>query len=88
MRLSCLAMASRFELVLHGSDPVHLRAAGEEALAEIVRLDQALSIYRPDSSFSRINARAAAEPAWANWTYDPAVFAPMTEQELREEGWE
>lgn len=29
-----------------------------------------------------------ADPAWANWTYDPAVFAPMTEQELREEGWE
>ena len=29
------AMATRFELVLHGDDPVALRAAGEEALDEI-----------------------------------------------------
>ena len=32
------AMATRFEVVLYGDDPVGLRAAGEEALDEIERL--------------------------------------------------
>ena len=55
-------MATRFELVLHGDDPVRLRAAGEEALREIERLDAQLSLYRPDSEVCWINARAAREP--------------------------
>jgi thiamine biosynthesis lipoprotein len=33
-------MATRFEIVLHGENPVALRAAGEEALTEIERLDR------------------------------------------------
>ena len=32
-------MATRFELVLHGGNPSSLRAAGEEALEEIERLE-------------------------------------------------
>lgn len=59
--LACHAMATRFELVLQGHDPVSLRAAGEEAIREIERLEAQLSIYRPDSELSRINARAAQE---------------------------
>ena len=62
VRLALQAMATRFELVLHGEADVRLRAAGEEALAEIQRLDAQLSFYRPSSEISRINARAAAGP--------------------------
>lgn len=52
-------MATRFELVLHGDDPVRLRAIGEEALDEIDRIEQLLSIYRPTSELSEINRLAA-----------------------------
>jgi prevent-host-death family protein len=26
-------------------------------------------------------------PGWSNYTYDPAVFAPMSESEIAAEGW-
>ena len=55
------AMATRFEIVLHGSDPAALRAAGEEALDEIDRLESQLSLYRPGSEIAQLNARAARE---------------------------
>jgi FAD:protein FMN transferase len=55
-------MATRFELVLHGDDPVRLRAAGEEALAEIERLERLLSFYRSDSEITAVNRRAFGEP--------------------------
>jgi thiamine biosynthesis lipoprotein len=57
--LSTHAMATRFELVLYGADEVRLRAAGEEALAEIERLEAQLSAYRADSEMSWINCHAA-----------------------------
>src|SRR5437868_3350923 len=56
------AMATRFEIVLHGDDPVALRAAGEEALGEIDRLESQLSLYRNTSEVSHLNARAAHQP--------------------------
>lgn len=28
------------------------------------------------------------DPAWRDFSYDPAVFAPMSDEELKEEGWE
>lgn len=62
MRLSLHAMATRFELVLHGEDPVFLRAAGEEALQEIERLEAQLSFYRPDSEIAWLNRHAAKAP--------------------------
>lgn len=71
VQLACQAMATRFELVLHGDDPVHLRAAGEEALAEIVRLEARLSFYRPTSDLSRINRQAADAPV----AVEPWLFA-------------
>ena len=70
VRLALQAMATRFELVLGGGDPVRLRAAGEEALAEIARLDRQLSFYRSTSDISWINARAAREPV----RVEPALF--------------
>ena len=63
-------MATRFEIFLHGPNTVALRAAAEEALAEIERLDRELSFYHPASQISRLNARAAHEPV----TVEPAVF--------------
>ncbi len=68
--LAQAAMGCRFELVLHDGDPVALRAAGEEALREVARLDSALSIYKPGSEISRVNARAAQEPVRVS----PTVF--------------
>ena len=62
LKLAAHAMATRFELVLDGGDDARLRAAGEDALGEIVRLDAQLSFYRPSSDVSWINGRAALEP--------------------------
>ena len=59
--LAVHAMAVRFELVLHGEDQSHLRAAGEEALDEITALEAQLSLYRAESELSWINSRAAHE---------------------------
>src|SRR5439155_8798302 len=55
------AMATRFELVLHGENPVSLRAAGEEALHEIERLDKQLNLYNPASEIAQLNTCAANE---------------------------
>ena len=68
--LAAHAMATRFELVLHGQDQCHLRAAGEEALEEIIGLEAQLSPYRPESELSWINAHAAHEPVKA----EPRLF--------------
>src|SRR3990172_2907646 len=65
------AMATRFELVLHGDNPIALRAAGEEALDEIDRLENQLSLYRSGSEIAQLNARAARESVRVT----PAVFA-------------
>ena len=64
------AMATRFEIVLHGENPVALRAAGEEALDEIDRLEAQLSLYRSTSEIAHVNARAAREPVRVS----PSVF--------------
>jgi FAD:protein FMN transferase len=53
------AMATRFEIVLEGEDAMELRAAGEEALDEIERLENQLSLYRSCSEVANINACAA-----------------------------
>lgn len=63
-------MATRFEIVLHGPNPVALRAAGEEALAEIDRIEGLLSLYRNTSEIAHVNARAGEEAVRVS----PAVF--------------
>ena len=55
LRLATRAMGTRFELVLIGDDEVRLRAAGEEALAEIEDCDRHLSLFRRDSMLSHVN---------------------------------
>jgi thiamine biosynthesis lipoprotein len=56
------AMATRFEILLHGEKAAWLRAAGEEALDEVDRLESQLSLYRPTSEIARVNHLAAREP--------------------------
>ena len=41
------AMATRFEMVLHGEDELGLRAAGEEALDEILAFHTEPNDHRP-----------------------------------------
>ncbi len=75
-------MATRFEIVLHGKDPVRLRAAGEEALNEVERLEKQLSLYQPASEISHLNARAANESVQAS----PELFALLKQaKQLSEE---
>ncbi|SVB62320.1 uncharacterized protein METZ01_LOCUS215174, partial [marine metagenome] len=56
------AMATRFEVAIHGAAEATLRAAAEEALGEIVRLESMLSLFQPTSEIAHINERAAHEP--------------------------
>jgi thiamine biosynthesis lipoprotein len=71
IKLALHAMATRFEMVLHGENSVALRAAGEEALAEIERLEAQLSLYRGTSEIAHLNARAAQGPV----PVTPSLFA-------------
>jgi thiamine biosynthesis lipoprotein len=70
VQLACEAMAVRFELVLSGSDAVMLRSAGEEALAEIRRIEARISPFRPSSEIAQVNACAAHGPV----PVSPGVF--------------
>jgi FAD:protein FMN transferase len=55
---ACNAMATRFEMVLHGENAVALRGAADQACQEIERLHAQLSLYLPTSEVSYINAHA------------------------------
>ena len=69
------AMATRFELLLYGDDPVRLRAAGEEALREVEWAEAELSRFRTGSAVFWLNARAGGEPL----RVDPRVFRLLAE---------
>jgi len=76
------AMATRFELVVYGENLVSLRAAGEEALDEIERLDRQLNLYNPSSEIAHLNARAAREPV----RVEPRLFRLLEDaQRLHQE---
>jgi thiamine biosynthesis lipoprotein len=76
------AMATRFEIVLPGASSPALRAAGEEALDEIERLEGQLSLYRATSEIAHANARAAREPV----RLSPPVFKLLKHaRQLRQE---
>ncbi|MCS6775254.1 MAG: FAD:protein FMN transferase [Chloroherpetonaceae bacterium] len=68
--LALRAMGTRFELVLFGKSEPYLRATGEEALAEIARVEAQLSLYRSDSDLTDLNLRASEEPV----PVDPRFF--------------
>ena len=73
VRLALEAMATRFEIVLAGGehDDQRLRAIGEEALAEIARLETRLSAFQPASDISWINAHAERRAV----KVEPRLFA-------------
>ncbi len=62
VRLATQAMGTRFELVLDGEDEFFLRAAGEEAIEEILEQHHRLNAFDPASVVGRINAGAGREP--------------------------
>ncbi len=62
VRLAFKAMATRFEFMLLGDDPVHLRAAAEEAMREVQRVERNCNFYAKSSELSRINREAAQSP--------------------------
>lgn len=64
------AMATRFEVVLHGDRPEALRAMAEEALEEIAQVEGWLSPFRPDSALTRLHAQAGSGPV----RVDPRLF--------------
>ena len=80
--VACHAMATRFEIVLHGDNPASLRAAGEEALRLVEELEGRLSLFRAGSEIARVNAGAAREPVRVT----PEVFGLLRRaQKLSEE---
>lgn len=62
VRAACHAMGTRFELVLHGPDEEHLRAAASQAADEIVRIHNQLNLFDPSSEVSEINRLAGRSP--------------------------
>lgn len=74
VKLALNAMATRFELLLHGEHVPSLRAAGEEVFAEVERLENQLSLYRSGSEIAQVNARAAREPVQVS----PEVFTLLS----------
>ena len=67
------AMACRFEILLPAEATADVGAA-REALGHADRLEQAWSIFRPDSQLTRINQTAAAGPV----PIDSELFALLT----------
>ena len=75
-------MATRFEILLHGEKEAVLRAAGQEALDEVDRLEAQLSLYRPASQIARVNALAARQTVRVS----PPVFQLLEQaQRLHQE---
>jgi thiamine biosynthesis lipoprotein len=55
-------MGTRFEIVIDARETPHIRAAGEQAIAEIERLHRLLSFFARDSLLSHINRTASDRP--------------------------
>jgi len=63
LTLATMAMRTRFEVAIADrGDTARLRAAAEEALEEVARVEGRLSAYRPDSTLFAVNARAHVQP--------------------------
>jgi len=69
-------MRTRFEIVLADDrDPTFLRAAAEQALAEISRVEAELSPYRPGSTIAAINSAPVGKAV----RLDPLVFGLLSQ---------
>lgn len=69
LTLALQAMATRFELVMAGGTDRELRAAGEQALEEIARVERLISPFRNDSQIAHLNRHGAS---WV--VLDPEVI--------------
>ena len=78
VKLALYAMATRFEMVLHGDDETDLRAIGEEVFNEILALSEQLNFHCQDSEVSHINANASLGPV----TVEPGLFRLLQEAKL------
>ncbi|MGH9552165.1 MAG: FAD:protein FMN transferase [Terriglobales bacterium] len=56
------AMGTVFEIVAYGESAAQASAAVDQALKEVVRLDDVMSDYKPDSALSRLNHSSHARP--------------------------
>jgi prevent-host-death family protein len=45
-------------------------------------------LVRVEQPAKRQRGEWRALPEWKDFTYDPAIFAPMTDEEMKAEGWE
>jgi FAD:protein FMN transferase len=63
-------MGTRVYVELWADDPAQGNAAIEAVMAEMRRIDELMSHYKPESQLSQINARAATEPVQV----DPELF--------------
>ena len=62
------AMASPCEVVIAGAEPAQALQAASAAEAEVRRIENKYSRFRPDSVIGRINAGAHANPTFAGDT--------------------
>jgi len=70
LRVTREAMGTEFQIVLSGDDERGLERAANYALDEVQRLDEQMSLYRPDSELCWINAHAAEGPV----PVEPGLF--------------
>lgn len=59
---SVVAMGSAYSVVVYGDDRTRMEEAVDAAFAEVQRLDQMLSNYKPESELSEINRYASERP--------------------------
>ena len=59
---SVVAMGSAYSVVVYGEDRTRMEEAVDAAFAEVQRLDQMLSNYKPESELSEINRNAGEHP--------------------------
>jgi len=59
---SVVAMGSAYSVVVYGEDRTRMEEAVDTAFAEVQRLDQMLSNYKPESELSEINRYAGEHP--------------------------
>ncbi len=63
-----------------------------EAGAEVVVARNGVPIARLTPIAPKPLPRIAGElrryPGWENFEYDPSIFAPLTDEQMREEGWD
>jgi len=59
---SVVAMGSAYSVVVYGEERTHMEEAVDAAFAEVQRLDQMLSNYKPESELSEINRYAGERP--------------------------